>query len=207
MKSKFLITILAFCLIVPMLTSPASAADSKNSWYIGFGLGSGTGGWTYNDNEKVTFSDLTKGSTSSTCLGLQFGVGGNINDYLSLGLDISAIRQQADTNFYGTTVTQTVQFNNYLGVITFFPIKDYLLLRAGLGLAAAQYELGIGSSKYSQTFSGSAGLIGVGIAIPVSGSFHLGFNVDYSVQKYSSSGTVYTKDSHFVLAYLTLYWY
>jgi hypothetical protein len=195
------------CLVVPALTSPVRADDSKSSWYIGLGAGSGTGGWTYNDNSSFTFDDVTKGSSSSTCIGLQFGVGGNINDNFSLGFDISAIRQAADYDYYGSTLSSYVQINNYLGVLTFFPIKDYLLIRGGAGFAAMQFDIESSSSKFSKSFAGAAALIGVGVAFPVYNNFHLGFNIDYSVQKYSSSETVYPKNSHFLLAYVTAYWY
>ena len=150
----------------------------RDSWYIGFGLGTG-GGSASGQGATYSFRELNY-DRSTTNLLLNFKVGATISPRLLLGFDLTAVRSAADQDGFATAV----QVNNYDAVATFFPMETGLFVRGGLGLSAISVE----ADGLSTTTAGGANvLLGVGYAWWLGRSFNLTVNLDFSAQSYGSS--------------------
>jgi len=149
----------------------------RDSWYIGFGLGTG-GGSASGQGSTFSFRELN-GDRSTTNVLLNFKVGATISPRLLLGFDLTAVRSAADQDGYDTAV----QVNNYDAVATFFPMDTGLFVRGGLGLSAISVE----SPVTTVTASGANVLLGVGYAWWLGRTFNLTVNLDFSAQSYGSS--------------------
>jgi len=161
-------------------------ARLRDSWYIGFGIGSGGARFTSADGREVAFRDWVGGDPLT--LSLNFKVGATLSPTLLLGLDISAVRtQSAYQNGFGQDVTVGLQVNNYDLMLTWFPTGTGLFLRGGAGLAAIVADSNAGRARFSK---GGLGIVaGAGYAIWLGRSFNLTFGLDLSGQTYGKSGT------------------
>ena len=149
----------------------------RDTWYIGFGLGSGVGSGVYG-GQRLDFNDAYIGG--STPVSLQFEIGATVRPDLLVGLDLRAFRHQASGPYdvAGVTVIDpAIQVSQALAMMTWFPARQGLYLRGGLGLAQ-YHEDGLG------TASGVSILAGVGYAMWLGRSFNLSVGLDLSAQGY-----------------------
>lgn len=185
--------------IILMIFSGTAFGQEKSNWYIGFGVGTGQlqiEGETMDD----AFSDYNDIDVDPE-LALHFGVGGILNPKVHLGFDGSFIRQTAD----GPGGDFTLQVNNYLAAVTFYPMEKGLLLKAGLGLATIMYDLDTDTIDESDTYGGMGFLLGIGYDFWLGKSFNLGIHAEYSRQSYNDSDA--PDDTEFASVYLTFYWF
>src|SRR5574341_454607 len=173
---------------VPAGSGPgaADAGSRRNTWYIGFGLGTGNGSVSYGGS---TYSfqdehDFAWGmSTSPTNLSFNFKVGATLSPNLLLGFDITAVRSQYDNSGSSTAI----QVNNYDAVVTWFPQGEGFFARGGAGVSAITYSVDTPIGSGSNSASGFNVLGGVGYAFWIGQNFNLTLNADYSFQNYGSS--------------------
>ena len=174
----------------------------RDSWYIGFGLGGGTGEMTA-AGTTGSFKDFV-GSNGSFVL--QFEVGATLRPDLLLGLDVRGVRAQG--NGFTTTGIPfsdgALQVSEYLAMLTWFPTGQGFFLRGGLGLAAITEDLG---SLGSNDTRGVGALACLGYAFWLGQHFNMTLNLDASAQAYGSSSTGAPESSRFVDAYLGFTWY
>lgn len=197
----------AFALMLVIAVSGVSFAQEheKSSWYIGFGLGAGDGGWEV-DGEEVTFDDWFEGfDDTSPKVTINFGVGAILNPKLHLGFDMSAIRQEGVDYGYYYDVKANFQINNYLAALTYFPTGEGLFIKAGTGVSVIGYEISGGPVLESRSASGTALLAGLGYAFWLGKTFNLCLNAEYSYQDYYDEEA--PDSSHFWNAYLSFYWF
>jgi hypothetical protein len=169
----------------------------RDSWYIGFGLGTG-GGDVSGQSQTLTFKDMNAGRSPTNAL-LNFKVGATLTPKLLLGFDVTAIRSAATDNGY----TTAVQVTNYDVMLTWFPYETGLFLRGGVGLSALSWEL---DTLGTSTYRGANLLVGVGYAFWIGQHFNLTANLDYSGQSYGSS-TDAPERSKFWALWLGFDWY
>jgi hypothetical protein len=149
----------------------------RDTWYVGFGLGSGFGSGVYG-GQRIDLGDIYTGG--STPVSLQLEIGATLRPDLLLGVDLRAFRQQASGPYDvgGATVNDpAIQVTQALAMMTWFPARQGLYLRGGLGLAQ-YHEDGFGSA------SGVSVLAGVGYAMWMGRSFNMSVGLDLSAQGY-----------------------
>lgn len=168
----------------------------KSSWYIGFGLGSGDGSWNI-DGKNISFDDWSQGTTDKLTLTLNFGVGAILTPNFHLGGEISAISHQVVYE----TQDALAQINNYMLMLTYFPMETGLFIKGGAGLSVLVIQVG----SFNESANGLGGLIGAGYYFWLGQTFNLGLNFDYSYQKYRAEANK-PSDSSFYNLYVTCYW-
>jgi hypothetical protein len=179
----------------------------RDSWYIGFGLGSGGGNVSVN-GQNVSFQDVLRGNgvDSSITLSLQFEVGATVRPDLLVGFDVRALRSQGSTSQFGPSTDLGVQATDYLAMLTWFPAERGFFLRGGAGLATMTLDSNNSFGRSSDTHGGVAVLAGLGYAFWLGQHFNLTLNLDASAQKYGG-GVDVPESSRFVDAYLGFTWY
>ncbi|MBW2734508.1 MAG: outer membrane beta-barrel protein [Deltaproteobacteria bacterium] len=156
----------------------------RTNWYIGFGVGGGSG-WVSNDNGGE--------STSEGGVAINFKVGAVVTPQLLIGFEASAWRYQDSNDF-------AIQFNHYDGVATFFPIHDGgFFLKGGLGLGVALLDYG--GEIQASTEAGFDVKAGLGYEFQVGRSLNIGADLSYGMTKYDDGAT------HDLGLHLTLVWY
>jgi hypothetical protein len=162
----------------PALPPPAPAASplptrppgTRDSWYIGFGLGGGAGRIKYG-GRTLSFSEFLGGGADTLALNL-VRVGATVTPKLLLGVDVGAIgaRRSGDG----------VQLNYYdLGVM-FFPMEKGLFIRGAAGLSALTIDATSSPHVTGKgTLRGQNVLLGLGYAFWMRRSFNLTLNIDY----------------------------
>jgi opacity protein-like surface antigen len=199
MKKALFVSTLVLMFLMQGALFAQTGEKVKDTWYIGFGLGSGDVSVSPEEGTGFDFSD-DKDSTQVT---LQIGVGAIINPNLHIGFDISALRSQADGDGYSLAR----QINNYFGVLTVFPVELGFFLRGGGGISTYRIDVeidGIGSN--SDTVSGFGLLGGLGYAFWLGESFNLCLNFDYSYQTFDDAEK-FVGNTSFYNVYLSFYWF
>jgi Outer membrane protein beta-barrel domain len=173
----------------------------KSSWYIGFGIGTGTlqmEGETaddyYDNDDSVDVGDE---------LTLNFGVGAILNPKLHLGFDLSSIRQEID--WENSRQSASYQINNYFAALSYYPWKKGFFVKAGGGMSAMVYDYDTGAYDDSDTYYGTGYLVGLGYDFWIGKSFNLGIHAEYSKQTYSDNDA--PDDTDFTSIYLSFYWF
>lgn len=200
---KLIVSAFALMLVVAVSGACFAKEHEKSSWYIGFGLGTGDGGWEI-EGEEVTFDDWFEGFDTTPRVTGNLGVGAILNPKLHLGFDLSLISQEGDGKVHGYDVEVDFQITNYLAALTYFPTGEGLFIKAGVGVSTIGYEIGIPVSE-SRSDSGTAMLAGLGYAFWLGKTFNLCLNAEYSHQSYS--GEEAPDNSHFWNVYLSFYWF
>jgi len=190
-------------LLVMVLCGGVALAEEKNksSWYIGFGVGTGVleiDGETledyYDDSSHIDVGDE---------LTFNFGIGAILNPKLHLGLDISAVRQEVDSDSSGASADY--QINNYFAALSYYPMTKGFFIKVGGGLSALVYDYDNGPYEDSDTYAGIGYLVGLGYDFWLGKSFNLGIHAEYSKQTYSDSDA--PDDTDFINLYLAFYWF
>jgi hypothetical protein len=166
--------------------APSSYGPQRDSWYIGFGIGSGVGSGVYG-GQRFDFSDVY--GLSSTPFSLQAEIGATVRPDLLLGFDLRLLRTQSSGSYvdgFGSLVSDpAVQVTQGLAMLTWFPARQGLYLRGGVGLASYSEDAvvnGVHSGGGSAT--GFSVLAGVGYAMWLGQTFNLSVGLDLSAQGY-----------------------
>jgi len=157
-------------------------SSRRDTWYIGFGLGTGSGNTTWQSGESRSFSDLN-GNRDTTNVMLNFKVGATLSPSLLLGFDWTTVRATASDEL-ATTYSQIA---NYDAMLTWFPWETGLLLRGGLGLSSLTIKASSFGASGSQTYTGANLLVGAGYAFWLGDHFNLTLGLDVSAQGYGDS--------------------
>lgn len=200
---RIIVFLFAFAFVLSF-ASLSSAQHQKSSWYIGFGIGSGSAKYEGDSLEDWAKALGAGDPEAETPITINFGVGAILNPNLHLGLDISALRESVtDDPSDGEAIAQ---INNYLLAATFFPMGEGLSLKAGFGRCALVAELDVpGFIDESETYGGWSYLIGAGYQLWLGEHFNLGIHFEYSKQSYSDSDA--PDDSEFFNVYVSFYWF
>ncbi len=199
---KRVLVILIACAFVFAFVS-LSNAQQKSTWYIGFGLGSGSAEYEGDSLEDIAEDYGADDADATTPITLNFGVGAILNPNLHLGLDISALRESVESDEYDGDFS--AQTTNYLLAATFFPAGAGLSLKGGIGLCALTLELDAPGVDEDETYGGWAFLIGVGYQFGLCGNTNLGIHLEYSRQTYNDDDA--PDDTNFINVYVSLYWF
>lgn len=159
---------------------PAHAPNAKvrDSWYIGFGLGGGTGSLERGGG-RLSFKEYLF-DLDPTTVSINLKVGATLSPKLLLGFDGSAVRSQVSSGGDNAAL----QISNYDVVATFFPMEKGLFFRAGAGLSRFSYDEEIGGFSFSTGTTGVNAIGGVGYAFWLGQKFNLTLNVDLSAASY-----------------------
>ncbi len=186
----------------PPPPQPYVRPQTRDSWYIGFGLGYADGSVKVPGETSMSFADYV--GPSPTNVFLNFKVGATLSPKLLLGFDVTAARSQWEDS--GSTAS--LQINNYNGVVTFFPVEKGFFLRGGAGLSIFNYNVDTPLFGASNSVSGVNLLGGLGYAFWLGQKFNLTLNLDVSGQSYgSSSDPLLPESSSFYSLYVGFDWY
>ena len=201
MKRAITIGLMIIIFVFTLSGTTLAEEKKKSSWYIGFGLGTGS-----LEIEGETVDDAYGDDPNidvGTELTFHFGVGAIINPKLHLGFDVSAIRQEVDSNT--SSDSESYQINNYFAALSYYPWTKGLFIKIGGGLSNLVYEYDSGYYDDSETFDGTGYLVGLGYDFWLGKSFNLGVHAEYSKQSYSDSDG--PEDTEFTSIYLSFSWF
>lgn len=169
----------------------------RDPWYIGFGIGTGSGDVS-GQGSTFSFKEMNL-DRSTTNIALNFKIGATLSPRLLLGFDVTAAAAMASEG----GVSTSIQVTNYDAMVTFFPMETGFFVRGGVGLTNMVWDLDVlGSNSYK----GGNVLVGVGYAWWIGQKFNLTANLDFSAQSYGSS-TDAPESSKFWALWLGFDWY
>jgi hypothetical protein len=201
MKRSVSVMLMVVLVLICWCGAAVAEEKKKSSWYIGFGLGTGS-----LEIEGKTLDDYYEDRSSIDVgdeITLNFGVGAILNPKLHLGFDVSAIRQEVDSDI--SSQSESWQVNNYFAALSYYPWTKGFFVKVGGGLSALVYEYDSGTYDDSETYSGTGYLVGLGYDFWLGKSFNLGIHAEYSKQTYSDSDV--PGDTDFMSVYLSFYWF
>jgi hypothetical protein len=186
---------------------PAAREHVRDSWYIGFGLGSGVANLTV-DGATRSFRDVLRGRGTGTPFNVafQFEVGATLREDLLVGLDLRALRSQGKAGPALGDVDLGLTASQALAMLTWFPAQRGFFLRAGGGYAGLTEDTRSGSTRVSEGHDGGALLAGGGYAFWLGRHFNLTLNLDVSAQFYGG-GAGLPSSSRVADLYLGFTWY
>jgi opacity protein-like surface antigen len=194
----------------PPVAQPAPPAPvpgrpaGRDSWYIGFGFGTGSGQFT-SDAGTTKFSDAM--SSPVTLFG-NFKVGGTLSPKLLLGFDLTFLRTDGKgTDPFLGSYSSAIQVSNYDAMLTWFPMERGLLLRGGAGLSNFRVEASVLGASGSDSVNGVNLTFGGGYAFWLGQSFNLTLNLDFSAQSYNSSKAGAPSKASYLALWLGFDWY
>lgn len=204
MKRFAVITLAVLVLLLSVGGGLFAQEHQKDSWYIGFGLGSGMLRFE-GDTMKDNFGDVSGEFDYSPVLALNFGAGVILNPTTHVGVDITGIRQESNSDTFDVD-SYVWQINNYYVSASYFPWETGFSIKGGAGLSSFYYEIDSSVSKETETWYGYGVLVGAGYDLWLGESFNLGLHVDYSRQLgyFDSDGP---DDSDFINVYVSFYWF
>lgn len=196
-------TLLSLAALAAVLTAPAFAEEAetdgsrRDTWYIGFGFGSGFANITLGDESKSygeLFEDIEEAAgtkfDSSVRVTVDFEAGGTVTPQLLMGVKIASIQQQASKESGGDRVELSLQHMQLLGCATYFPLPDGegLFVRGGLGAASVtartKLEIRGVEARGEDNETGLAGMAGFGYAFWLGDSFNLTISNDFHYAKF-----------------------
>jgi hypothetical protein len=160
----------------------ARSPYQRDSWYIGFGVGSGDG--RISGQGSTSSLEEIQANGSATALTLNFKLGATVTPHLLVGLDVSAIRSAVNDS---GGLSTAVQITNYDAMATWFPAGHGFFLRGGAGITVLTLENVFVPG--TQRIDGTNLTVGAGYAWWLGRSFNLTANLDFSGQSYGSSNT------------------
>ncbi len=161
----------------------ASTVFKREGFYIGFGVGGGSGG--FSQQTAIRTYDGYFGEGREGGVALNFRLGAAITPKLLLGGNLggwTASREYGSTRVSFTNVRISPE-------VTFYPLADQagfgsgLYVRGGAGLGSMQAQAdatsGSGASITSERIQGLAAHAGLGAETKLASRFFLGLGVDY----------------------------
>lgn len=180
----------------PLATAPR--ARSRGGWYIGFGLGGGSGRARIGD-ESYSFEDLLGRSGTTGAINLR--VGATVTPRLLVGFDGGAIGAIA------SGPSEIFQLNYYdLGAM-FFPWERGAFVRGAVGRSVFTIDTDGPVLAGNGTYGGWNALAGIGYAFWLGKAFNLTLNLDYQAHFLSSSGGIDVSRGSGWSAWLGFDWY
>jgi len=202
MSARIMPFLVVVCIISLLPGLAEAGAHQRNSWYIGFGLGTGFDeAWEAGGHE-ISFDDWLAGTDKGPKVALNFKVGGTLSPKTLLGFDITALGQSGSLG----GVDGHVQINNYFLMLTHFPREEGFFIRAGGGPSVLVADIDGGYYSGTDTVSGFGLLGGIGYAFWLGERFNLTVNIDHSRQFYWG-GAGDPDRSRFTIVYLGFDWY
>ena len=187
---------------VPAAVAPAQPAPcvvppaTRDRWYIGFGLGGGSGRATETSGDH-SLTDWV--DADHLTVFLQFQAGVTLTPGLLLGGELDVLRTSSDSS----QGKKAAQISNLDAVLTWFPQEKGFFLRGGGGLSVFRREWpGLSAAHYP----GANLSVGTGYAFWIGRTFNLSLHVDYSRQWYGSNALDLTASSYTV-GWLGFDWY
>jgi opacity protein-like surface antigen len=202
-------------LAVALLAAPAAAqaqrapppppsydyyGPQRDSWYIGFGLGSGNGSYKF-QGERVNYLNHHFGASPFQAA-FQLEAGATLTSQLLLGGEISGLVSTASSG----GIDSTLSVGQVLAVVTFFPTGRGLFLRGGAGFAQISSELDDGFSVIHSEANGVGVLGGVGYAWWLGRRFNLTLHGDANLHAYSGHNDAPSSSATFT-GYVGFRWY
>ncbi|MFY3746121.1 hypothetical protein ACOQFB_19570 [Anaeromyxobacter sp. Red801] len=172
-------------------------------WYVGFGLGYGTG-TVGSSGDRRTFRDLVGGTSTSFAAQLEAGATLGARTLLGGELLVAGAAAHPDDPLLGRT-TRTLRVANLDAVLTFFPLGDGLFFRAGAGASRLSLSVKSASGSEGEAHLGTNVLGGIGYAFRIGRRFSLSMKLDGSRQWYR--GATGPGTSRFWAAYGGFAWY
>jgi hypothetical protein len=150
---------------------PYASAKQRDSWYIGFGLGSGDGRVIFSEGT-ADFADMVYPGRDT--FSFNFRVGATVSPRLLLGLDLGALGAVANEGAFESNVDLTY----WDAGMMFFPAERGFYLRAALGLSALSQNVEGPFGTTEASVRGFNVLGGLGYAFWLGRAFNLTVNVD-----------------------------
>lgn len=180
----------------PLATAPR--ARQRGGWYIGFGLGGGSGRARIGD-ESYSFEDLLGRSGTTGAINLR--VGATVTPRLLVGFDGGAIGAIA------SGPSEIFQLNYYdLGAM-FFPWERGAFVRGAVGRSVFTIDTDGPVLAGNGTYGGWNALGGIGYAFWLGKAFNLTLNLDYQAHFLSGSGGIDVSRGSGWSAWLGFDWY
>ncbi len=173
----------------------------RDGWYVGFGLGTGSGTYTENGSSGKMRGWNSASTHDFPVRYLNFKLGKALTPRILLGHDMSVLRTHSDTECYSTELIVT----NYNLVATIYPWKKGFYLRSGGGLSLLLHRDRI-PGHHMKKDAGANVLTGLGWAVPVGKSFTMTLGADYSMQRYGG-GKGKPNSSQVVAGWVGFDWY
>jgi len=178
--------ILCALMIVPAYAFAGSHPQSRNGFFIGFGLGGGNAGIKNGDNRKTGGAGI-------------FRIGYAVKEDLVFGLESSGwTKSETDMG-----VDLTLTFSVATFGVTYYPGNQGLYIKGGIGFASSSWEAAMGNAKATYSDHGFGLLGGAGYEFRLTDKFALGPEVDFA---YLNVGGV-VESANFVSGHLMLNWY
>jgi hypothetical protein len=176
----------------PCVVPPAT----RDRWYIGFGLGGGSGRATETSGDRPLADWVDADHLTAF---LQFQAGVTLTPGLLLGGELDVLRTSSDTS----QGKKAAQISNVDAVLTWYPQEKGFFLRGGGGLTVFRREWpGLSAAHYP----GANLSVGTGYAFWIGRTFNLSLHLDYSRQWYGSNALDLTGSSYTV-GWLGFDWY
>lgn len=194
---------MVFVFVIALISAGQAQGHQKSSWYIGFGIGTGNGSYETEGGTSLQLDEFagTNNVDYAPRVSINFGLGAILSPEMHLGFDVTALRATADSST--GSASASVQINNYMAMLTWFPMSEGLFVRAGAGGAVMQAEFDSGTYSTSESYGGYCLLGGVGYAFWIGDTFNLAINFDYSQQNYGEE----IDSSKFWNLYVSFYWF
>jgi len=201
MKNIILVLSVVMLSIPSEIRAQVGNEHKRDTWYIGFGIGSGDGGTTLQHGEYISLKNNFPGiKTGRVTANFKFGT--TVTSKLLAGFDLTAIRAQGKEN----DVECITQITNYNGMVTYFPKELGFFVRGGMGMAEHYAEIKDQDISRGTMYTGFDVLMGAGYAFWLLKSFNLSLNADYSKQFYGKSEHR-SRESNFFNIYLSFDWF
>jgi len=175
---------------------------TRDTWYIGFGLGAGDGGVS-GQGQRLSLTDLGGGGR----LGFNFKVGATLTPKWLLGFDLltlSGFGSQIDSSGFAFDATTTIADADLMA--TFFPWERGFFVRGGVGPSFLTFDTRSPGFHDSVSYGGLNADVGAGYAFWMGRRFNLTVNADFAAQSYGKSSTR-PESSSFFLIWLGFDWY
>jgi hypothetical protein len=160
----------------------AREGSPRDSWYIGFGVGSG-GGWVTDAGQRDSFKEFTYPGDRAT-FSFDFNIGATLTPRLLLGVEVGALGTSGSTGGYDSSIITTY----FDGVVTYFPMERGFFVRGGAGSASLQTNAETPDGTFKGNWKGVNVLGGVGYAWWLGKSFNLVGQVDVTRAWYERRG-------------------
>jgi hypothetical protein len=163
----------------------------RDSWYIGFGLGTGGGSFVGPDGVRHSFSGSVPGG--ATAVALNFKVGATVTPRLLLGFDLTVLTAIGDSvptscDYLGCDYrNSSVGVTSLAAMLTWFPLERGPFLRGGLGLASFSYDSYVLAAHSHYSRNGLGVVAGAGYAWWLGRTFNLTLGLDLLAQGYGRS--------------------
>ncbi len=216
---KSLVAVTAALALSPLAASAQARpyasyyGPQRSPWYIGLGLGTGSGtiylnnGQTLSFHDAITGYDPILGSSDNGRFGFNIKAGATLTPQFLLGFDFTLLRGWGSviSALDGFTYDTWVQIWNGDVMATFFPFERGLFFRGGAGLSVLSSPDVPGLANGFE-HGGFNGTLGVGYAFWLARQFNLTLGLDLSRQWYGAN-TDGIEGSGMFLVYVGFDWY